>query len=141
MIHTHMALWIIGAPRIDKIEVPHEKADEDEENTWIEIEVLPDGVTVTPHSEAAERLATFWDRGFTEFNVAKAVASELPGSASNPDASTWADLSSLAATVGVREGLSKVEERGVRSPESISYEAHAHCLLQGAPPPPKEEEE
>ena len=41
MIHTHMAFWVIGAPRIDKIQVPQTKADEDEENTWMEIEVLP----------------------------------------------------------------------------------------------------
>ena len=70
MIHAHMAFWVIGAPRIDKIEV------------------LPDGVTATPHSESANRLAAFWDRGFTEFNVAKAMAGKR---------STWAELSALAS--------------------------------------------
>ena len=28
MVHVHMAFWIVGAPRIDKIEVPREKQDE-----------------------------------------------------------------------------------------------------------------
>ena len=131
MIHVHMAVWIIGAPRIDKIEVPQEKADEGEENTWVEIEVLPDGVTVIPQSEAADRLAAFWDRGFTEFNVAKAMAAKEADSTKPSGASAWADLSALATAVGVRQGLTKAEEKCVRSPESISYEAHAHCLLRG----------
>ena len=30
MLHAHMAFWVIGAPRIGKIEVPREKADEGE---------------------------------------------------------------------------------------------------------------
>ena len=30
MLHAHMAFWVIGAPRIDKIEVPREKTNEGE---------------------------------------------------------------------------------------------------------------
>ena len=30
MIHVHIAFWVVGAPRIDKIEVPQEKEDENE---------------------------------------------------------------------------------------------------------------
>ena len=45
--------------------------------------------------------------------------------------SAWADMSTLASAVGVRQGLTKAEEKGVRSPESISYEVLAHCLLRG----------
>ena len=45
--------------------------------------------------------------------------------------SAWADMSTLACAVGVREGLPKAEVQGVRSPESISYETLAHCLLNG----------
>ncbi len=105
MLHAHMAFWVIGAPRIDKIEVPQEKADEGEENTWVEIEVLPDGVTVTPQSEAADRLAAFWDRGFAEFNVAKAMAGNEAESTKPSGASAWADLSALATEVGVRQVL------------------------------------
>ena len=33
--------------------------------------------------------------------------------------------------VGVRQCLGPAEEKKVRSPESLSYEAHAHCLLRG----------
>ena len=29
LVHVHMAFWIVGAPRIDKIEVPREKQDEE----------------------------------------------------------------------------------------------------------------
>ena len=35
----------------------------------------------------------------------------------------------LADAVGVRQGLGPGGDKQVRSPESISYEAHAHCLL------------
>ena len=37
----------------------------------------------------------------------------------------------MALQVGVRQELGTVEDRKIRSPESISYEAHAHCLLGG----------
>lgn len=40
-------------------------------------------------------------------------------------------MSTLASAVGVRQGLTKAEEKGVRSPESISCEVLAHCLLRG----------
>ena len=75
MIHAHMALWITGAPRIDKIEVPRTKSSESGDgNNWVEIDVVAPGAEVAPQAEAAARLATFWDRAFTEFNVAKAMA-------------------------------------------------------------------
>ena len=136
MFHAHMAFWVIGAPRIDKIEVPQEREDEGEEEegeegSWVEIDVQPDGVTVTPQSEAADRLAAFWDRGFTEFNVAKAMAGKEADSTKSSAASAWTDLSALASAVGVRQGLTHAEDKRVRQPESISYEAHAHCLLRG----------
>ena len=60
LVHVHMALWVVGVPRIDKIEVPQEKEDENEGKAWVEIEVVLEGATVIPQSEAAERLATFW---------------------------------------------------------------------------------
>ena len=37
----------------------------------------------------------------------------------------------MATDVGVRQQMGTAEERKVRSPESISYETFAHCLLQG----------
>ena len=68
MIHAHMALWITGAPRIDKIEMPHAKSGESgDDKNWVEIDVVPPGTEVAPQAESAARLATFWDRAFTEF--------------------------------------------------------------------------
>ena len=55
MVHVHMAFWVVGAPRIDKIEVPQKKEDEHEGKAWVEIDVVPEGVTVVPQSEAADR--------------------------------------------------------------------------------------
>ena len=59
LVHVHMAFWIVGAPRIDKIEVPREKQDEQGGKAWMEIEVAPEGGAVVPESEAADRLAAF----------------------------------------------------------------------------------
>ena len=121
MIHVHIALWVVGAPRIDKIDVAREKEEETSGNTWVEIDVVPDGAVVVPEAVAADQLASFWDRAFTEFNVAKAMAA---GTASQ--GSAWAGVSSMATDVGVRKQLGTAEERKVRSPESISYETFAH---------------
>ena len=42
MIHAHMALWITGAPRIDKIEVPRAKSGESGDGkNWVDIDVVP----------------------------------------------------------------------------------------------------
>ena len=41
MVHVHMAFWIVGAPRIDKIEVPREKKEEKGGKAYMEIEVGP----------------------------------------------------------------------------------------------------
>ena len=106
-----------------------------------------------PRAEAAERLAAFWDRAYTEYNVAKAMVPAppacdtgdgRPGAASRaegeqegrPPARCPGDL---AGAVGVRQALGPAGERQVRSPESISYEAHAHCLLDGLDMSPADE--
>ena len=124
MIHLHIAFWIVGAPRIDKIEVPREKKED--EKTWVEIDVVPDGSVVVPEAAAADQLASFWDRAFTEFNVAKAMGGRVAS-----EGSAWAGVSTMAPDVGVRQQLGTAEEKKVRSPESISYETLAHCLLGG----------
>ena len=75
----------------------------------VEIESAPPGAQVVAEVDAADRLAAFWDRAYTEFNVAKTVAHDtfsLPSAASND--------------VGVRQSLGPAEEKQVRSPESIS---------------------
>ena len=63
IIHTHMGLWMVGAPRIDKIEVPREQAGESD---GVEIETPLPGQDAVPQAEAADRLAAFWDRAYTE---------------------------------------------------------------------------
>ena len=127
MIHVHIAFWIVGAPRIDKIEVPREKGDDGTTKTWVEIDVVPDGAVVVPESAAADRLATFWDRSFTEFNVAKAMVgagSKAPVSDSGfPKA--WASMSALATAVGVRQDLGTVEEKSAVAREYLLQCARA----------------
>ena len=97
----------------------------------MEIDAPLPGQHSVPHAEAAERLAAFWDRAYTEYNVAKAMAP-----AEGPPAPCPGDL---AGAVGVRQALGPAGERQVRSPESISYEAHAHCLLGGLDMSPADE--
>ena len=106
MLHAHIAFWVVGAPRIDKIEVPREKEDGATAKTWVEIDVVPDGSAVVPEAAAADQLASFWDRAFTEFNVAKAMA----GGAASPG-SAWAGASTMASVVGVRQQLGPAEEK------------------------------
>ena len=81
--------------------------------------------------DLASRLATFWDRAFTEFNVAKAMAITEGQAGPQSTSNSSAGLGALAAEVGWRQAMGTKEERGVRSPESLSYEALAHCLLVG----------
>ena len=113
MIHAHMAFWIVGAPRIDKIAVPRAKED----GACVEIDAAPPGAEVVPEPEAADRLAAFWDRAYTEFNVAKVLAdqsSTRPGAASHD--------------VGVRQFLVSAEEKKRALPRE--------SLIRGARPLP-----
>ena len=100
MIHAHMAFWVVGAPRIDKIEVPREQA---RGAGCVEIDAPLPGQHSAPHAEAAERLAAFWDRPYTEYNVAKAMAP-----AEGPPAPCPGDL---AGAVGVRQVLGPAGEK------------------------------
>ena len=47
IVHVHIALWIVGSPRIDKVQVPKEQQEESEGN-FVEIDVPIDGETVMP---------------------------------------------------------------------------------------------
>ena len=59
IIHAHMAFWVVGAPRIDKVEVPREQEGG---SGGIEIDAPLPGQHAVPQAEAADRLSTFWDR-------------------------------------------------------------------------------
>ena len=104
MIHAHIAFWIVGAPRIDKIAAPRAKGG----GAFVEIHAAPPGAEVAAEAEAADRLAAFWDRAYTEFNVAKTLAAEAstqPGSASSD--------------VGVRQYLGPAEEKSALPGEPL----------------------
>ena len=70
LLHTHIAFWIVGAPRLDKVVVPTATKSDS-----VEIDVTPEDAVVLPQEEAANLMATFWDRVISEFNVAKHVQS------------------------------------------------------------------
>ena len=70
IIHAHMAFWVVGAPRVDKIEAPRESALG---SAGVEVEVPLPGQHAVPQAQAVDRLAAFWDRAYTEYNVAKAM--------------------------------------------------------------------
>ena len=117
LIHTHIAFWIVGSPRIDKVVVPTET-----ESDVVEIDVTPEEAFVLPQERAANIMATFWDRAFTEFNVAKHVQEAAESAAA-------AQPVNLRTSVGVRSELGKKQERASKTPESISWPTFAHCLL------------
>ena len=152
MIHAHIALWIVGSPRIDKINVPRELSSE-----VIEVEPDTEDVRVHTSEEAATRMASFWDRVHTEWNVAKAVeihqgtallSSPAPAvvdvRAANTPVSTHGhtsdhvgdcedvvkNLSKHLDTLGPRRAMGSKAERGTTSPESISVETYVRCLLE-----------
>ena len=128
LLHTHIALWIVGAPRIDKVIVPI-----DIRSGVVQVDATPAESVVLPQEQAANILATFWDRVFTEFNVAKHVQSS--------DSSNELCSGDSAAMPGVRSKLGKKQERQTKSPESISWKTYAHCMLEDQAAEPKQEEQ
>ena len=75
--------------------------------------------TAWPHSGTARTPNTTWQKALSLERV-----DVLPGGSGGHGRSA-----DLAGAVGVRQGLGPIGEKQVRSPESISYETHAHCLL------------
>ena len=65
LVHVHIALWIVGSPRIEKVQVPKELQGEGE-NGRVEITVPIDGETVMPQEEASPLMAAFMERAYTE---------------------------------------------------------------------------
>ena len=114
LVHVHIAMWIVGSPRIDKVIVPKERGD-----NIVEIEVPIHGETVLPQEEAATLLSSFWERAYCEFNVAKTY----PGDSEPFD---------RAGQTGPRLNMGRALERESPSPESLSYAAMSHCLLGGS---------
>ena len=137
MVHIHIALWIVGAPRIDKVIVPKENVDEG----FVEIKAPIEGETVLPQEEAACLMSAFWERAYTECNLAKVVSSF----AASAEAQSTVEAEILRATAedtGQRIKLGRALERERPSPESLSYLTMRHCLLDGlAEITPQQEQE
>ena len=138
IIHAHIALWIVGSPRIDKINVP-----KNPEDNVVEVDVDADDVEIVTQEEAANRMADFWDRLVTEFNVGKAFVGHRNAScrdATNdvnvePSGRARAtdvidDLYSLCESIGPRKEMGVKAERATTSPECISSRALTHCMLK-----------
>ena len=124
LVHVHIALWIVGSPRIDKVETPFEaETAESDQSLTVRVDITPSDAVPLPQAEAANLLGAFWDRVYTEFNVAKHLAPE-----------------DLRAVPGVRASLGKKKERAVKSPESLSSKTLSHCLLGTLDLPTPEEE-
>ena len=144
IVHAHIAFWIVGSPRIDKIVVPKEK-----ENNVVEVDVTDEDATVLLHEQAAVQMAAFWDRVLAEFNVSKALkgdadAQALPGPEKGTTASERNDplhgLYDLCEEIGRRQQMGKAAERQSPSPECLSYETLMHCLLESGDFVPESDE-
>ena len=105
MVHVHIALWISGSPRIDKVSTPSSKAD-----VAKELHLDTEDRVELEQGEAANRLATFFDRAYTEYSMAKATTGEPAGKS------------------GRRQRMSKKDQREIPSPECISESALLEML-------------
>ena len=102
MVHIHIALWIGGAPRIDKVLL-----DEPLDDTSAQIHDLEyEGKVTLTEAIASKKLAWFFDRAYTEWNNLKAI-----------------DCSDRKRP-GRRSTLSKSEQRCLPTPQMLSEAAH-----------------
>ncbi len=123
LFHAHMAFWVVGAPRIDKVTLARPSV-----HAGTEIEVQLEDNLVLPEAEAAGRMASFWDRVITEYNVAKALCTEDDSGGVDSGGATD---TTLRGDIGPRAKCGKKAEKEKASPETLSYRSFAHCLLGG----------
>ena len=110
MVHVHVATWIVGSPRIDKVCIEAEltgATDSVAETVYAE-----EGAVRMDDDSAARCLSAFWSRIYTEWNAAKTD-------------------SETAGRVGARKLLGKQKEKETLSPDMISDKA-LQALLQAA---------
>jgi hypothetical protein len=113
---------------------------EDLDKGYVEIEVPIEGDTVLPQEQAASLMSAFWERGYTECNLAKAISVAQMGKESKHEETDA--FRALAEDTGPRIKLGRKVERERPSPESLSYTAMRHCLLDGLTElTPQEEQE
>ena len=96
----------------------------------MEIQVPIEGETVLPQERAASLMSAFWERAHTEQNLAKAFTVSLPG-AETESVEESETLRAHMGDTGPRTKLGRKVEREWPSPESLSYMAMRHCLLDG----------
>ena len=105
LVHVHVALWIVGSPRIDKV-ILAGHANETAQELDIEME---DRIEME-QGAAADKLANFFDRVCTEWNIAKATQGGTEGKA------------------GRRQLMGKKLEKQVPAPDGISEKALSAIL-------------
>ena len=105
MVHVHIAMWISGSPRIDKVTVPSSKG-----GAAIELHPHTEDRVELEQGDAANRLATFFDRVYTEYNMAKATSGDAVGRPRR------------------RSRMSNIEQQEIPSLECISERARLEML-------------
>ena len=105
MVHVHIACWIAGAPRIDKVAKAPDGTPDNKEVSFHELQM--DGEVVLEQGEAASRLASFFDRAYTEWNLQKPpVGKHIENTE--------------AGQPGRRLKMGKTEERRCPAPDMLS---------------------
>ena len=69
LVHAHIAFWMVGSPRIDRVT---RLGEDGEVDGPIRVDDPVDGEIAMVDEEAASLLGQFWERIYTEYNVAKA---------------------------------------------------------------------
>lgn len=110
MVHVHVALWITGSPRVDKVIVQNPSADPPDEASrggGREILLEEDGDVKLTDAQSANLMASFFDPFYTEWHHGK----DADGRAANAPS--------------VRHMIGKHAERKTLSPEMLSHD----CLV------------
>ena len=82
----------------------------------------------SPQEKAASLMATFWERAYTECNLAKSIIGAYASTEEEPEDKAF---TALAKETVPRIQLGRALERETPSPEFLSYVAMRHCLLGG----------
>jgi DNA replication protein DnaC len=104
LVHVHVALWIVGSPRIDRIISKESEKGGSDPSAQETILTTEDSVQLDGES-AARVMSAFWERVYTEWNPWKSTSE--------------AD----EVKIGPRKAMGKDGDRCSLSPESISTES------------------
>ena len=165
LVHAHIAIWMVGSPRIDRVVRLEER---ESANDPIRVDDPVDGEVAMVNEDAAALLGQFWERIYTEYNVAKAnvraddaratpthhcskscprgqtsnsVAGKIDDACATDAPSCKDKRDTVAGDTGLRAKLGKKVERAKPSPESISTSVLLKCLLGRTLPDESDEDE